>query len=96
MVDDYRPIEIVQKPSEISRLGRNGGTQLIFSQAGGQLVVDAQNPNRKISSLNEREWKVLVDGVEKHIFSETTTAKERLNAYLILSNFIVLSSSLCV
>ncbi|EOO71505.1 MULTISPECIES: hypothetical protein [Bacillus cereus group] len=39
-------------------------------------MVDAQNPDWKISSLNESEWKVLVDGVEKHILSETTTAKE--------------------
>ncbi|WP_234931890.1 hypothetical protein [Bacillus thuringiensis] len=67
--------EIVQKSHEISRVGKNDGRQLIFSQAGEQLVVDAQNPEQKISDVNT-EWKVLVDGVEKYTFSETATAKE--------------------
>ncbi|MED1402974.1 hypothetical protein P4U07_09045 [Bacillus mycoides] len=67
--------EIVQKPRELSRLGQSSGGQLIFSQAGDQLVVDAQNPDQKISDVNT-EWKVLVDGVERHTFSEAATAKE--------------------
>ncbi|QIW22705.1 hypothetical protein EVG22_31775 [Bacillus thuringiensis serovar andalousiensis] len=47
----------------------------MFSQAGDQLLVYTQNPDQKISDVNT-EWKVLVDGVKKHTFSETAIAKE--------------------
>ncbi|WP_234931919.1 hypothetical protein [Bacillus thuringiensis] len=69
-----KKFEIVQTASEISRLGKNSG-RLIFSQAGDQLLVYTQNPDQKISDVNT-EWKVLVDGVKKHTFSETAIAKE--------------------
>ncbi|MDM5429051.1 hypothetical protein [Bacillus mycoides] len=69
-----KKFEIVQTSSELIRLGKNSG-RLIFSQAGEQLLVYTQNPDQKISDVNT-EWKVLVDGVEKHTFSETATAKE--------------------
>ncbi|HDR7368083.1 TPA: hypothetical protein QCX21_005999, partial [Bacillus toyonensis] len=67
--------EIVQKSREINRIGTSSGGRLIFSQTGDQLVVYAQNPDQNISNVNT-EWKISVDGVEKHTFSETATAKD--------------------
>ncbi|HDR7367118.1 TPA: hypothetical protein QCX21_004944, partial [Bacillus toyonensis] len=67
--------EIVQKSREINRIGTSSGGRLIFSQTGDQLVVYAQNPDQKISNTNI-SWKISVDGVEKHTFSETATAKD--------------------